>query len=124
VILPWCERDGENVARIICDIHNSDGTPFEGCPRCNLKRLMAEAEKMGLSMNIGPEAEFFIFERDENGIIETDFCHENDLITVKTNINFDGEMYDSVYTFPFKNSETDPKLIKKIYRFPINMFVI
>ena len=67
IILPWCERDGENVARIICDIHNADGTPFEGCPRCNLKRMIAKAEKLGYKMNVGPEAEFFIFERDENG---------------------------------------------------------
>ena len=66
-ILPWCERDGENVARIICDIHNADGTPFEGCPRCNLKRMIARAEKMGYKMNVGPEAEFFIFELDEKG---------------------------------------------------------
>ena len=67
MILPWCEREGENVARIICDIHNADGTPFEGCPRCNLKRMIARAEKLGYKMNVGPEAEFFIFERDENG---------------------------------------------------------
>ncbi|MBQ4647063.1 MAG: type I glutamate--ammonia ligase [Candidatus Gastranaerophilales bacterium] len=67
VILPWCERDGENVARIICDIHNADGTPFEGCPRCNLKRMLARAESLGYKMNVGPEAEFFIFERDEFG---------------------------------------------------------
>ena len=44
-ILPWCEREDGNVARIICDIHNADGTPFEGCPRCNLKRMLAKAEK-------------------------------------------------------------------------------
>ncbi len=66
-ILPWCERDGENVARIICDIHNADGTPFEGCPRCNLKRMIAKAERLGYKMNVGPEAEFFIFELDKNG---------------------------------------------------------
>lgn len=66
-ILPWCERDGENVARIICDIHNADGTPFEGCPRCNLKRVLARAEQMGYKMNVGPEAEFFVFELDEKG---------------------------------------------------------
>lgn len=66
-ILPWCERDGENVARIICDIHNADGTPFEGCPRCNLKRMLQRAQKLGYKMNVGPEAEFFIFELDEKG---------------------------------------------------------
>lgn len=66
-ILPWCNQDGENVARIICDIHNADGTPFEGCPRCNLKRMIARAEKLGYKMNVGPEAEFFIFELDEKG---------------------------------------------------------
>ena len=71
MILPWCEREGENVARIICDIHNADGTPFEGCPRCNLKRMIARAEKLGYKMNVGPEAEFFFFVRDENGIATT-----------------------------------------------------
>ena len=70
-ILPWQEQDGRNSARLICDIYNADGTPFEGCPRCNLKRLMEEAKKLGLSMNIGPEAEFFLFEKDEEGHITT-----------------------------------------------------
>lgn len=70
-ILPWQEQDGRNSARLICDIYNADGTPFEGCPRCNLKRLMAEAKKLGLSMNVGPEAEFFLFEKDEEGHITT-----------------------------------------------------
>ena len=70
-ILPWQEQNGRNSARVICDIYNSDGTPFEGCPRCNLKRLMAEAQKLGFSMNIGPEAEFFLFEKDEEGHITT-----------------------------------------------------
>jgi len=70
-ILPWKERHGYNSARLICDIYNSDGTPFEGCPRCNLKRLMAQAQKLGFTMNIGPEAEFFLFSKDENGNITT-----------------------------------------------------
>ena len=71
-ILPWKEKNGEwNVARIICDIHNSDGTPFEGCPRCNLKRVIKEAEEMGFVMNIGPEAEFFLFKKDADGMPTT-----------------------------------------------------
>ena len=70
-ILPWREKDGINSARLICDIYNADGTPFEGCPRCNLKRVMKEAEKMGFSMNVGPEAEFFLFAKDEEGNVTT-----------------------------------------------------
>lgn len=70
-ILPWREKDGVNSARLICDIYNSDGTPFEGCPRCNLKRVMREAEKMGFSMNMGPEAEFFLFAKDKDGKVTT-----------------------------------------------------
>ncbi|MBR1619786.1 type I glutamate--ammonia ligase [bacterium] len=70
-ILPWREHEGGNSARLICDIYNVDGTPFEGCPRCNLKRVMKAAEKMGFSMNIGPEAEFFLFAKDKDGKITT-----------------------------------------------------
>ena len=66
-IIPWRSDDETKVARFICDIHNADGTPFEGCPRCNLKRIIAKAEKLGYTLNVGPEAEFFIFEKDEEG---------------------------------------------------------
>jgi glutamine synthetase len=71
-ILPWRETDGVNSARLICDIYNADGTPFEGCPRCNLKRVMDSAKKMGFSMNIGPEAEFFLFSKDKAGNVSTE----------------------------------------------------
>lgn len=71
-ILPWREHSGINSARLICDIYNADGTPFEGCPRCNLKRVMEAAEKMGFSMNIGPEAEFFLFAKDKDGNVTTE----------------------------------------------------
>lgn len=71
-ILPWRNKDGINAARLICDIYNSDGTPFEGCPRCNLKRVMEAAEKLGFSMNVGPEAEFFLFSKDKDGKVTTD----------------------------------------------------
>ena len=63
-------------ARLICDIHNPDGTPFEGCPRANLKRVMQKAKKMGYEMNVGPEAEFFLFKRDANGQLTMD-THDN-----------------------------------------------
>jgi glutamine synthetase len=66
-ILPWRSKEGVKVARLICDIHNADGTPFEGCPRANLKRVMQEAAEMGFTMNVGPEAEFFLFKKDTEG---------------------------------------------------------
>ena len=28
---PWASSDGSKVARLICDIHRPDGTPFEAC---------------------------------------------------------------------------------------------
>lgn len=65
-LLPWKPRDGA-VARLICDVYNPDDTPFEGCPRCQLKSVIAEAEEMGFFMNAGPEAEFFLFHCDEEG---------------------------------------------------------
>ncbi len=71
-ILPWRGNNGVNSARLICDIYNADGTPFEGCPRCNLKRVMQAAEKMGFSMNVGPEAEFFLFAKDKEGNVTTE----------------------------------------------------
>lgn len=66
-ILPWRGKEASNVARLICDIHNPDGTPFEGCPRTNLKRVLEEAKSLGYTLNIGPEAEFFLFKKDADG---------------------------------------------------------
>ncbi len=67
VILPWRNKEGIAAARLICDVHLPDGTPYEGCPRIALKKSLAAAKEMGYVMNIGTEAEFFLFERDENG---------------------------------------------------------
>ncbi|MBD9030165.1 MAG: type I glutamate--ammonia ligase [Butyrivibrio crossotus] len=66
VIFPWRPQTGK-VARLICDVYKTDGTPFEGDPRHILKKAIAEAEKMGYTFNVGPECEFFLFNVDENG---------------------------------------------------------
>lgn len=66
VVFPWITED--RIARLICDVHMVDGSPFPGDPRGILKRVLREAEEMGFtSMNVGPEPEFFLFKTDENG---------------------------------------------------------
>jgi glutamine synthetase len=72
VVLPWRSKDGVNAARIICDVYKSDGTPFAGCPRVNLKRVLAEARDLGYTMNVGTECEFFLFQKDEKGNFTTE----------------------------------------------------
>ncbi|GEK06952.1 type I glutamate--ammonia ligase [Schleiferilactobacillus harbinensis] len=65
LVFPWGSEHGK-VARLICDVHNPDGTPFAGDPRNNLKRVLAEAREAGYTtFNIGPEPEFFLFKLDE-----------------------------------------------------------
>lgn len=68
MILPWESpvSDGKS-ARLICDVYTSDEEPFIGCPRYILRRALQEAEKMGFSMQVGPEPEFFLFRLDQEG---------------------------------------------------------
>lgn len=65
-IFPWRPQQGK-VARLICDVHNTDGTAFEGDPRFILKKALAHAKEMGYVFEVGPECEFFLFHTDENG---------------------------------------------------------
>lgn len=65
-VFPWEETHGR-VARVICDVALPDGSPFSGCPRTTLKRTTARAAELGLTAMLGPEAEFFLFQRDADG---------------------------------------------------------
>jgi glutamine synthetase len=72
VTFPWRPQIGK-VARLICDVYNPDGTPFEGDPRNILKKSVARAKKMGYDFfNVGPECEFFLFLTDGDGNPTTD----------------------------------------------------
>lgn len=75
VILPWCDAS-HKVARLMCDVYNPDGTPFEGDPRYVLKRALKKAADMGYTFNAGPECEFFLFETDEHGRPTTNTADE------------------------------------------------
>jgi glutamine synthetase len=60
-LLPWYEEDA-GVARVFCDIYNIDGSAFEGCPRQQLRRVLAGAREQGYTFFVAPEIEYFYFE--------------------------------------------------------------
>lgn len=69
-IFPWRPQQGK-VARLICDIHRSDGSSCESDPRQVLKRVLSRAAELGVTMKVGPECEFFLFHTDEGGLPTT-----------------------------------------------------
>ena len=94
-VLPWIDDEGGRVARLICDVYDTHGHPFTGDPRNVLKRVLAEAAEMGYTVNVGPEAEFFLFKTDENGnptAIRNDRAGYFDLGPVDTDENVRREM--------------------------------
>ena len=70
-LLPWRSKDGSNEARLICDVHLPNGKPFEGDPRYVLRKQLEIAKEMGFTMNVGPELEFFLFEKQNGGSATT-----------------------------------------------------
>ncbi|MFA6309502.1 MAG: type I glutamate--ammonia ligase [Clostridia bacterium] len=76
VVFPWRPQTGK-VARLICDVYNPDGTPFEGDPRFVLKKQIKRATDMGYDcFSVGPECEFFLFLTDDEGR-PTTVTHDN-----------------------------------------------
>jgi glutamine synthetase len=83
--IPWKPGHGDlgagplgsrGTARVICDVYTPNGQPFVGDPRGVLKRQMARAAALGYIWNAGPELEFFLFRKDENGAIKP-LPHDN-----------------------------------------------
>lgn len=67
-ILPWTDDKGGKIGRLVCSVHGTDGKPFSGDPRNNLKRVLGEMKKAGFdTFDIGFEMEFYLFKLDENG---------------------------------------------------------
>ena len=62
-VIPWHIESGIT-ARLICDIFLPSGEPFAGDPRFVLKKVLAEAEKMGFRYLVGPEPEFYLLKND------------------------------------------------------------
>jgi glutamine synthetase len=62
-IIPW--KSEQEVARMFCDIHDPDGSPFDGDPRFVLKRQLQRAADLGFTFYVGPELEYFYFRNSE-----------------------------------------------------------
>lgn len=66
-LIPWEQKDGEKTARLICHIYTPDGRPFAGDPRYVLVKMLHQAAELGYTYQVGPELEFFLFQRDSEG---------------------------------------------------------
>ena len=67
-VLPWDDSAGGKIGCLTCSVHTTDGKPFAGDPRNNLKRIIGQMKEMGFTaFDIGFEAEFHLLKLDENG---------------------------------------------------------
>jgi glutamine synthetase len=68
--IPWQPGSGpRGTARVICDVYTPRGEPFVGDPRHVLRRQVERARALGYVVNTGPELEFFLLRRAEDGEI-------------------------------------------------------
>src|SRR5512141_2234147 len=68
-IVPNGDPKADVTARVICWVYNPNGELFPGDPRAVLLRVMREALELGYTYKCGPELEFFLFRRAEDGRI-------------------------------------------------------
>ncbi|MBU1366856.1 MAG: glutamine synthetase family protein [Candidatus Omnitrophica bacterium] len=64
-ILPYRPKE-EAEAGMLCDILNPDRTSYQGDSRYILKKVLDKAKQKGLTFNVGPELEFFIFKDEKS----------------------------------------------------------
>lgn len=70
-ILPWTSEE-HKTARLICHITHPDGNPFIGDSRHALQRAIDQMKEMygeDAVFNVGPELEFFLLKKKEDGNI-------------------------------------------------------
>src|SRR4029453_14377368 len=65
-VLAWGDAKAPE-ARVFCDIHRLDGTPFGGDPRQTLRRNLQSALDQGYSFLVAPDIEFFYFAPPQPG---------------------------------------------------------
>ncbi|PIX02842.1 type I glutamate--ammonia ligase [bacterium (Candidatus Gribaldobacteria) CG_4_8_14_3_um_filter_42_11] len=64
-VLPWTEGKNKTI-RFICDIYQANGQPYESDPRFVLKKAIQSAQAMGFQYTVGPEPEFYLFEKNDS----------------------------------------------------------
>ena len=69
-VIPWVDPKTAE-ARIFCDVHNLDGSTFEGDPRQVLRRNLDAARAMGFEFLVAPDIEYFYFEKLTPGAAPT-----------------------------------------------------
>ncbi|MGG2091675.1 glutamine synthetase family protein [Bacillus sp. S13(2024)] len=71
-ILPY----RKNTARMLCDLVDENGEPWEGCPRSALKRLLSEAETLlGGNMYMAFEQEAYLLKEVDGKLEPADKSH-------------------------------------------------
>jgi glutamine synthetase len=67
---------------VFCDVYNTDGTPYEKCPRSIAKRTLQYLNESGVGdvAYFGPENEFFVFEKVQIRDEKNAQCYEVDTI--------------------------------------------
>ena len=65
-ILPWRSTEGR-VMQFFCDVEKPDNTAFGGNCRGFLRDMNRKFKRLGLTVNVGAECEFYLFENDDHG---------------------------------------------------------
>lgn len=65
-VLPWRPQSGR-VVRFLCNLFNTDGTPYEGDLRRNLGKTLEKLEQMGCLCRVSTRCEFYLFKTDIDG---------------------------------------------------------
>jgi glutamine synthetase len=93
-VLPWTPLELRR-ARLFCDIYQPDGKPFSGDPRGVLRRMLVSLKERGWTYNVGPEPEFFLFNRNGAEIVHPvphdvggyfDFSPNDEAVRVRTEL--------------------------------------
>lgn len=65
-VLPW-RPDSGKVLRMFCDVFTPGGEEYAPDTRAILKKAVAKAKAAGIEFRFGPETEFYLFLKDDEG---------------------------------------------------------